>query len=443
MVEELGRADAARHEHRAFGHLLRPVPAHEIAQEPVGEVVEIVQPLAQIGIGDAFHARAHHGLHLLHRDLRGEAALDRLVEPAHPALVAREHPVGLEDVAMLGGGAEAVRGHHAVDILAHGRDGLGEAGALGLGVLGDGVEDDEARLVQVHHALGEPLAGGGALDHERALAPAGAALDPVRAEKGAGLGHLGDDHGDHFERLDLVVGVAARRAVLHDEDAHHLAEALDGHADEGAVDLLAGLRQVAEAGGGLGVVGREGGGGLGDAADEALADAQARAVHRVRIEALGGAELECALVALQVDGADLGDHVGGDEADHLVEPLLTVALACHHAPERAQEGSRSALLGHGVTPPSPAPPASAPGLPPWWRQAVASPNASCKACTASSMYFRSISTETLISEVVMTLMLTPSAARAANIFCATPAWLRMPMPTIETLATPSSTTRSV
>ena len=41
----------------------------------------------------------------------------------------------------------------------------------------------------------------------------------------------------------------------------------------------------------------------------------------------------------------------------------------------------------------------------------------------------------------MTLMLTPSRASASNMRCATPAWLRMPMPTIETLATSSSTSR--
>ena len=49
-----------------------------------------------------------------------------------------------------------------------------------------------------------------------------------------------------------------------------------------------------------------------------------------------------------------------------------------------------------------------------------------------------MSTETLISEVVITLMFTPSLASAWNMRCATPAWLRMPIPTIETFATSSS-----
>ena len=70
--------------------------------------------------------------------------------------------------------------------------------------------------------------------------------------------------------------------------------------------------------------------------------------------------------------------------------------------------------------------------------AFSSSKASCSACTASSMYFRSISTEILISEVEMTLMLTPCSDSALNIVAATPAWLRMPMPTTDTLATSSS-----
>ena len=43
---------------------------------------------------------------------------------------------------------------------------------------------------------------------------------------------------------------------------------------------------------------------------------------------------------------------------------------------------------------------------------------------------------TLISDVVIAWMLMPlSASAERNIFAATPAWLRMPMPTTETLAT--------
>src|SRR5216117_4111867 len=66
--------------------------------------------------------------------------------------------------------------------------------------------------------------------------------------------------------------------------------------------------------------------------------------------------------------------------------------------------------------------------------------ASWRARTASSAYLSSMTHEIAISEVEIIWMLIPSLESVANIFAATPPWLRMPTPTIETLATRSSWT---
>src|SRR5262249_13710430 len=66
--------------------------------------------------------------------------------------------------------------------------------------------------------------------------------------------------------------------------------------------------------------------------------------------------------------------------------------------------------------------------------------ASCSARTASSVYFSSMTTEILISEVEIIWMLIPSRASTSNIRDATPACVRMPMPTIEIFAMSSSPT---
>ena len=58
-----------------------------------------------------------------------------------------------------------------------------------------------------------------------------------------------------------------------------------------------------------------------------------------------------------------------------------------------------------------------------------------QARTASSVYSSAISTLILISEVEITWMLMPFSARVLNMRWATPAWLRMPTPMTETLAT--------
>ena len=73
----------------------------QLAHQPVGEIVEVVQPLAQIGIGGAQHAGAGVGLHALDAGFGGEAGHHRLAQPVQPALVMREHAVGFEHLAML------------------------------------------------------------------------------------------------------------------------------------------------------------------------------------------------------------------------------------------------------------------------------------------------------------------------------------------------------
>src|SRR5207248_9478592 len=63
--------------------------------------------------------------------------------------------------------------------------------------------------------------------------------------------------------------------------------------------------------------------------------------------------------------------------------------------------------------------------------------ASCSAPTASSVYLASITTEILISEVEIIWMLIPSLESTSNMRAAMPACVRMPTPTIDTLATSS------
>ena len=76
--------------------------AGQDAQQPVGEIVEIVQPIADVGIGRAQHAGARIVLHPLDRRLGREAVVDRLGQPVDPAAVVGEHAVGLEDLAVIG-----------------------------------------------------------------------------------------------------------------------------------------------------------------------------------------------------------------------------------------------------------------------------------------------------------------------------------------------------
>ena len=57
-------------------------------------------------------------------------------------------------------------------------------------------------------------------------------------------------------------------------------------------------------------------------ADQAFADPQPGAMHGLRPQPFGGEELQHLAGAHDIGRADLGHHVGGDDAHDLVEPLL-------------------------------------------------------------------------------------------------------------------------
>jgi hypothetical protein len=114
-----------------------PCPG-QLPQKPVRQVVEVVQPLAQVGVGHRLHPRARRGLFLLHRRLGAEAARDVLLHPAHPAAGAREHPVGLQHLALFGV-AGVRRGQHLVDVDAQPLHRVAQALQFHLRVVGHGL----------------------------------------------------------------------------------------------------------------------------------------------------------------------------------------------------------------------------------------------------------------------------------------------------------------
>ena len=157
IVEQFGRAHRARDDDGVLGQrrrdIVRPT-AHQLAQQPVGEIVEIAHPLAQIGIGHVHHARAHVALHLLDRRLGRQAVADRLFQPPHPAAVVGEHAVGFEHVAVLALEGDVAARQHVVDRQPQRAERLFEPPHLLVAVLVEQVGDDDARLVQ--HDMAEP-----------------------------------------------------------------------------------------------------------------------------------------------------------------------------------------------------------------------------------------------------------------------------------------------
>jgi hypothetical protein len=126
------------------------IAAGQLAHQPIGQIVEIVQALAEIGVGLPQHARAGIRLHALDGGFRRQAGHDRFLQLVRPAGVVGEHPIGLEHVAVL-----AALDHVAV------LEKLVEIGAQRLDrrfqmlqflgyIVGDIVGDDDTRLMQHH-----------------------------------------------------------------------------------------------------------------------------------------------------------------------------------------------------------------------------------------------------------------------------------------------------
>ena len=121
-----------------------------------------------------------------------------------------------------------------------------DAVALGLGVVGDSVLDNNPRLVEHGHALGHSGDELEARQPERPGAPHPAA--PRAVDQPRAGDHLRQDHRDGLQRFDLDILVAARIGMLDGKDADRAFEADDGNAGEAVKSLLARFRPVGEGG---------------------------------------------------------------------------------------------------------------------------------------------------------------------------------------------------
>ena len=336
VIQELRRPDIAGHKDRVVGHLCAGVLAlaRQQPQQPVRQIIEVVQALAQVGVRHGLHPGAGRRLLLFHGCLSGQAPGDVLFHAPHPAAGIGKHPVGLKHLDLLGIALGGIR-QHLVDRHAQLVHRLVEAAQFLGRVLCHGVRDDDARLVQPDTALGRPFLADAAMDHDRFLVPRRHCL--AFADEGAKLGHLGQHHGHHFQRVDFVIGKGAGFARLDDENAQFLAKALDRNAKEGRKGFFARFRHVAETGLGRRVIGVDRPHAAGNPAHQAFAHTQPGNVHGPLREALRGAKLQRDGVAEEVDRADFTAERVRDDMGDPVEPFLARASLGQGGLQAAQE----------------------------------------------------------------------------------------------------------
>ena len=341
IFQEFRGADVAGDQNRVFGHLGPGILAlsGQDAQQAVGEVVQIVQPFAQIGVGHLFQPRPRRALFLFHRGLGRQAALDVLFHPAQPAARMGEHAVGFEHRLLVL--VEAFRLQQVIDRHAQHADGGADAVDLGQGIVGDGVRHDNAGFMQPDTAFGGTLLPGrAAKDHGLPVQGTHAIAVPG---KGTEFGHLGQHHGHDFDGVGLFVRIGAGGFGLHDQHAELFANPLDRHAKEGGKDFLAGLRHEAEALFGRGIGGVDRKTGAGDPAHQTLTQLHPGFVDSTLFQTLGGAQFQRFGVTKEVDRANLGSHAVGDEMGDAVQPVLPLGGNGQHIAQAAKKFSTVAF----------------------------------------------------------------------------------------------------
>ena len=276
-------------------------------QEAVGQVFQVMHPIGKQRVGDLAHSHPGALLHALDGGFGGEAGINRLVNPARPALVVGEHLVGLEHLLVFPAGAELGLAGHRVDLLAHLVEGEVDARAFGLGILGHGVLDGDARLVEHRLADGEALNQLQPLEHHLPLVRLGQPVEHLAVHKPGIVEEFGEHHGDGLQRLDLDVLVAARLDVLHGQHADCPLAPHDGHAGEGVELLLPRLLSVLELRVRGCLVEVEGLDVARDGAGQPLPHAQPGDVDRLLVESAGGEEFEHSF-AQQIDRAHLANR---------------------------------------------------------------------------------------------------------------------------------------
>ena len=355
VVEQGGRPHRPGDQDGVVGQLLargRVILSDQLPHQAIAEIFEVVQAVAQIGIGGAQHAGTGIGLHALDGGFRGETGRHRLLQPVRPAMVIGEHAIGFQHVAVIAAIGDVAALQHAVEIGAQ----LGQRGVeppdLLRQVLGDIVGDDDARLVQ------DDVAERDAVGQDRA----GLVQRMPRRRFGAGLrqrrqfargDHLRQHHRGGLQRLDLFLDIGALGAVLHHQHAEGIAGAQDRHAEERVIDLFAGLRSERERRVALRIVEVERGGLARHQADQALMGAQHGAMHGVAVQALGGIQFQGVVDAQHIGRADLGHHVGRDQHHDLVQPLLGADVLRHGFAEPSQQDAGASRRAPHVLKPSP------------------------------------------------------------------------------------------
>jgi len=247
-----------------------------------------VHALRQQRVVDLPHAHAGMLLHPFDRGLRGQPAVDGLVDPPAPAFVIGEHLVGLEHFLMLAADSEFRLAGHLVDLVAHLVERRIDAVPFGFGIL-------RHRMLDLHPGLmKDRMATGLAFDQLQAAEACGAVIEHrsffghIVIDKFGTADQFRQHHCCRFKGLDLHFGITAGFDMLGAQHPDRLLVADDGYAGEAVEFFFAGFGPILEVRVARCLVEIQRLDIFRDIAGQALAEGELGDMDGFRIEAAGG-----------------------------------------------------------------------------------------------------------------------------------------------------------
>ncbi len=341
-VQQLRRTQPSGHQDRAVGLRRGHGLAVECPQQSAGDVLEVGQPFAQIGVGDAPHPVAQVADDALHGRFRGQAALDRRSDAGQPAGVGGDHAVCLQHVAGGGGIGAAIlhcrqpSGDQVVQFALHLACSDVEAGQLSGRIIGQQParqrpyppQRDPADGQSTDQSLAGEIPRHGAA---QAFRTAAGCADPGQ--------HLGQQHRHGLQNLDLVLPKLARITVLDRQHAQGPPGPSHRHRQQRRIGLLAGLRSIGERGMVLRVRQIEDLSRRSAQPDDALADTKPRLADGLLSQPLGRRQLKDVPRAHGVDRADVTAQLDRHQPDEFEQRRLAPGHQVSHA--RQQPAGRA------------------------------------------------------------------------------------------------------
>jgi len=165
IIQQLSSAHVTCNDDRIFRQIVfaAVVLAHQLTNEAVRQIIQIMQALTQVRISLPEHLSACIALNFLNSSFRRQTIADRFINLPDPATVIGKHPVSFQNLTVLTVLGKLTTGQHVVQRLTQTRDRFFKTLLFSVRVLSDQIGNDNTWLMQNNVAKANAVSKGNAL----------------------------------------------------------------------------------------------------------------------------------------------------------------------------------------------------------------------------------------------------------------------------------------